>query len=155
MNYHLFLVPDILAHSPRECNSHIFNCCGFVELKLEGPALQPKPKASFISLAHDNSLSPDCVECMACSDNTVRAGLTSKFIDVPTLCEMLSYTPSSSKDRLFSPKLSQEDPYLSLYDPPIPDFTVMKMEVSRGHGGHLLWGMKNPGKGHNVDYTLG
>ncbi|XP_016066020.1 PREDICTED: mannose-6-phosphate isomerase isoform X2 [Miniopterus natalensis] len=74
-------------------------------------------------------LKGDCVECMACSDNTVRAGLTSKFIDVPTLCEMLSYTPSSSKDRLFSPKLSQEDPYLSLYDPPVPDFTVMKMEV--------------------------
>ncbi|XP_036311492.1 mannose-6-phosphate isomerase isoform X3 [Pipistrellus kuhlii] len=71
----------------------------------------------------------DCVECMACSDNTVRAGLTSKFIDVPTLCEMLSYTPSPSKDRLFPPKWSQEDPYLSLYAPPVPDFAVMKMEV--------------------------
>ncbi|XP_036204975.1 mannose-6-phosphate isomerase isoform X2 [Myotis myotis] len=74
-------------------------------------------------------LKGDCVECMACSDNTVRAGLTSKFIDVPTLCEMLSYTPSPSKDRLFPPKWSQEDPYLSLYAPPVPDFAVMKMEV--------------------------
>uniref|UniRef100_F6ZN44 Mannose-6-phosphate isomerase n=1 Tax=Equus caballus TaxID=9796 RepID=F6ZN44_HORSE len=71
----------------------------------------------------------DCVECMACSDNTVRAGLTPKFIDVPTLCEMLSYTSSPSKDRLFLPTRSQEDPYLSIYDPPVPDFTVMKMEV--------------------------
>lgn len=69
---------------------------------------------------------------MACSDNTVRAGLTSKFIDVPTLCEMLSYTPSPSKERLFPPTQSQEDPYLSIYDPPVPDFTVMKMQVSRG-----------------------
>uniref|UniRef100_A0A2K5DZ81 Mannose-6-phosphate isomerase n=1 Tax=Aotus nancymaae TaxID=37293 RepID=A0A2K5DZ81_AOTNA len=74
-------------------------------------------------------LKGDCVECMACSDNTVRAGLTPKFIDVPTLCEMLSYTPSSSKDRLFLPTRSQEDPYLSIYDPPVPDFTIMKMEV--------------------------
>ncbi|KAK1338588.1 hypothetical protein QTO34_019242 [Cnephaeus nilssonii] len=74
-------------------------------------------------------LKGDCVECMACSDNTVRAGLTSKFIDVPTLCEMLSYTSSPSKDRLFPPKRSQEDPYLSLYAPPVPDFAVMKMEV--------------------------
>jgi mannose-6-phosphate isomerase len=74
-------------------------------------------------------LKGDCVECMACSDNTVRAGLTPKFIDVPTLCEMLSYTPSPSKDRLFPPTKSQEDPYLSIYDPPVPDFTVMKMEV--------------------------
>ncbi|XP_006163105.2 mannose-6-phosphate isomerase [Tupaia chinensis] len=74
-------------------------------------------------------LKGDCVECMACSDNTVRAGLTPKFIDVPTLCEMLSYTPSPSKDRLFLPAWSQEDPYLSIYDPPVPDFTVLKMEV--------------------------
>ncbi|XP_053451986.1 mannose-6-phosphate isomerase isoform X3 [Nycticebus coucang] len=71
----------------------------------------------------------DCVECMACSDNTVRAGLTPKFIDVPTLCEMLNYTPSASKDRIFLPTRSQEDPYLSIYDPPVPDFTIMKMEV--------------------------
>ncbi|XP_063099418.1 mannose-6-phosphate isomerase isoform X5 [Cavia porcellus] len=74
-------------------------------------------------------LEGDCVECMACSDNTVRAGLTPKFIDVPTLCDMLSYTPSPSKDRLFPPSQSQEDPYLFIYDPPVPDFTVMKMEV--------------------------
>ncbi|XP_008586779.1 PREDICTED: mannose-6-phosphate isomerase [Galeopterus variegatus] len=72
-------------------------------------------------------LKGDCVECMACSDNTVRAGLTPKFIDVPTLCEMLSYTPS--KHRLFLPTQSQEDPYLFIYDPPVPDFTIMKMEV--------------------------
>ncbi|XP_012785138.2 mannose-6-phosphate isomerase [Ochotona princeps] len=74
-------------------------------------------------------LKGDCVECMACSDNTVRAGLTPKFIDVPTLCQMLSYSPSPSRDRLFAPTRSQEDPYLSIYDPPVPDFTVMKMEV--------------------------
>ncbi|XP_057579332.1 mannose-6-phosphate isomerase isoform X1 [Hippopotamus amphibius kiboko] len=76
-------------------------------------------------------LKGDCVECMACSDNTVRAGLTPKFIDVPTLCEMLSYTPSPSQDRLFPPARSQEDPYLSIYDPPVPDFTVMKMEAPK------------------------
>ncbi|XP_021063050.1 mannose-6-phosphate isomerase [Mus pahari] len=74
-------------------------------------------------------LKGDCVECMACSDNTVRAGLTPKFIDVSTLCEMLNYTPSPSSNRLFAPAQSQDDPYLSIYDPPVPDFTVMKMEV--------------------------
>lgn len=92
---------------------------------------------------------------MACSDNTVRAGLTPKFIDVPTLCEMLSYIPS--KDRLFLPTRSLEDPYLSIYDPPVPDFTVMRMEVSGGGGGCgggcLSYGRKKPGKGHNVEYT--
>ena len=37
-------------------------------------------------------LSGDCVEVMACSDNVVRAGLTPKLRDVPTLCSMLAYT---------------------------------------------------------------
>mmetsp|Transcript_43168 Transcript_43168/g.92077 ORF Transcript_43168/g.92077 Transcript_43168/m.92077 type:complete len:553 (-) Transcript_43168:39-1697(-) len=37
-------------------------------------------------------LSGDIVECMACSDNVVRGGLTSKFKDIEVLCEMLRYT---------------------------------------------------------------
>lgn len=37
-------------------------------------------------------LDGDCVEIMACSDNVVRAGLTPKLRDVPTLCSMLTYT---------------------------------------------------------------
>ncbi|OVE80200.1 mannose-6-phosphate isomerase, class I [bacterium J17] len=36
-------------------------------------------------------ISGDLFECMANSDNVVRAGLTSKFVDVKTLAEMLSY----------------------------------------------------------------
>lgn len=36
-------------------------------------------------------ISGDCVECMALSDNTVRAGLTPKHRDVETLCTMLHY----------------------------------------------------------------
>lgn len=78
--------------------------------------------------------SPDCVECMACSDNTVRAGLTPKFLDVPTLCAMLSYTPGPGRDRLFAPTQSPQDPCLAVFDPPVPDFTVMKVEVSRACG---------------------
>jgi mannose-6-phosphate isomerase len=36
-------------------------------------------------------LSGDCIECMAASDNVVRAGLTPKFRDVSVLVEMLTY----------------------------------------------------------------
>jgi mannose-6-phosphate isomerase len=36
-------------------------------------------------------LSGDCLECMALSDNTVRAGLTPKHKDVDTLISMLHY----------------------------------------------------------------
>jgi len=33
----------------------------------------------------------DCIECMATSDNVVRAGLTPKLRDIQTLCSMLTY----------------------------------------------------------------
>lgn len=36
-------------------------------------------------------LEGDCIECMATSDNVVRAGLTPKERDVETLCSMLTY----------------------------------------------------------------
>ena len=36
-------------------------------------------------------ISGECVECMALSDNVVRAGLTPKFKDRETLCNMLVY----------------------------------------------------------------
>ncbi|NWW48513.1 MPI isomerase, partial [Pedionomus torquatus] len=74
-------------------------------------------------------LQGDCVECMACSDNTVRAGLTPKFIDVLTLCEMLNYTPAPSSSKIFTATQSQLDPSIYLYDPPVPDFTIMKIEI--------------------------
>ncbi|KFW90477.1 Mannose-6-phosphate isomerase, partial [Phalacrocorax carbo] len=71
----------------------------------------------------------DCVECMACSDNTVRAGLTPKFIDVLTLCEMLNYTPAPSSSKIFPATQSQLDPSVYLYDPPVPDFAIMRIEI--------------------------
>jgi mannose-6-phosphate isomerase len=36
-------------------------------------------------------ISGECVECMALSDNVVRAGLTPKLKDCETLCKMLAY----------------------------------------------------------------
>lgn len=39
----------------------------------------------------------DCVEIMALSDNVVRAGLTPKFKDVRTLCDMLHYRSAGSE----------------------------------------------------------
>ncbi|MGH0150178.1 UNVERIFIED_CONTAM: hypothetical protein FKN15_022376 [Acipenser sinensis] len=71
----------------------------------------------------------DCIECMACSDNTVRAGLTPKYIDVNTLCEMLSYTPAPASSKIFPVSRDPCDPFLFMYDPPVPDFTVMKIQV--------------------------
>ncbi|XP_034031822.1 mannose-6-phosphate isomerase [Thalassophryne amazonica] len=71
----------------------------------------------------------DCIECMACSDNTVRAGLTPKYIDIGTLCEMLNYSPAPTSAKLFPVVQDSSDPCVSLYDPPVHDFTVMRIEV--------------------------
>ncbi|XP_026222165.1 mannose-6-phosphate isomerase [Anabas testudineus] len=71
----------------------------------------------------------DCIECMACSDNTVRAGLTPKYIDVNTLCEMLNYNPASASSKIFPCVQDASDPCVTLYDPPVPDFTVMRIQI--------------------------
>lgn len=68
---------------------------------------------------------------MACSDNTVRAGLTPKYIDVNTLCEMLNYTPAPAASKLFPYVQDGSDPHVHLYDPAVPDFSVLRIEVSR------------------------
>uniref|UniRef100_A0A6M2DFI1 mannose-6-phosphate isomerase n=1 Tax=Xenopsylla cheopis TaxID=163159 RepID=A0A6M2DFI1_XENCH len=72
----------------------------------------------------------DCVECMACSDNVIRAGLTPKFKDVDTLIKTLDYAGYEAKDLLFKPK--QVNKYIQIYQPPVPDFSVAKILVPAG-----------------------
>lgn len=59
--------------------------------------LELKPGDSFFMGPNEPHayLSGDCIECMALSDNVVRAGLTPKFKDVDTLCKMLHYRNGS------------------------------------------------------------
>lgn len=42
---------------------------------------------------------------MACSDNTIRAGLTPKYKDLETLCECLTYCTKSAKNCLVNSSL--------------------------------------------------
>jgi mannose-6-phosphate isomerase len=81
-------------------------------------------------------LSGDCIECMACSDNVVRAGLTPKLIDVPTLCEMLIYACGAPEAMKFAP-VKESDNCL-LYNPQVPDFAVAKIGVFPSDGDVLL-----------------
>lgn len=74
-------------------------------------------------------LDGNCIECMACSDNVVRAGLTPKLIDVDTLVGMLEYVPSSATERKFKPKIDNFDKYVKeIYSPPVWDFAVTKYQ---------------------------
>ena len=74
-------------------------------------------------------LSGDCVECMACSDNVVRAGLTPKLIDVEVLCSMLHYKCTEGSQSVKFPCHS-EDLCSVLYEAPVPDFSVAKLLIN-------------------------
>ena len=79
-------------------------------------------------------LSGDCIECMACSDNVVRAGLTPKLIDVPTLCEMLIYQcPDDDKvEETFKFKAVPDSDNSAVYNAPVPDFSFSKLTAKKG-----------------------
>lgn len=69
----------------------------------------------------------DCIECMACSDNVVRAGLTPKYIDVKTLCSLLNFNGAPAESKLFCGV--KENSYTTLFRPPVPDFAVARIKV--------------------------
>ncbi|KAF2181976.1 mannose-6-phosphate isomeras-like protein [Zopfia rhizophila CBS 207.26] len=86
-------------------------------------------------------LSGDIIECMASSDNVVRAGFTPKFKDVSTLTTMLTYSYAPISEQKMAPV---DYPYATLsasayssnsssilYDPPIPEFAVVRTALNK------------------------
>ncbi|PIA14092.1 mannose-6-phosphate isomerase [Coemansia reversa NRRL 1564] len=69
----------------------------------------------------------DCIECMATSDNVVRAGLTPKLRDVPVLVDMLSYDYGTPDSKILRPIKSNSASLL--YDPPIEEFSVLQTNL--------------------------
>ena len=73
----------------------------------------------------------DIVECMATSDNVIRAGLTPKLRDVPNLLAGLTYNAAEPSRHLVKPATSpvSASSHTSLYDPPIPEFSVLRVTL--------------------------
>ncbi|TVY71425.1 Mannose-6-phosphate isomerase [Lachnellula suecica] len=86
-------------------------------------------------------LSGDIIECMAASDNVVRAGFTPKFKDIDTLVSMLTYSYAPIEEQKMEPvdypyATLNRDAYSSgssaiLYDPPIDEFSVVKTDLKK------------------------
>ncbi|KAJ6109294.1 hypothetical protein N7486_001528 [Penicillium sp. IBT 16267x] len=86
-------------------------------------------------------VSGDIIECMASSDNVVRAGFTPKFKDVDTLTKMLTYSYAPIEEQKLRPvdypyTVLNATAYSSassslLYDPPIEEFSVVKTDLNR------------------------
>ena len=71
-------------------------------------------------------ISGDCIECMANSDNVIRAGLTPKFRDVQVLTSMLDYKSINVSTKIIKPKKTKEgDLYLSGFE----EFDVLVVDV--------------------------
>ena len=71
-------------------------------------------------------ISGEILECMACSDNVVRAGLTPKLKDVDTLVSMLTYktvVPTITRGKKI-------DECTTLHAPPVADFSIEVIEIS-------------------------
>lgn len=73
---------------------------------------------------------------MATSDNVIRAGLTPKLRDVPNLVAGLTYLASDHKKHLVQPTpfsvSSEVSAFTTLYDPPIPEFAVLRVALPGG-----------------------
>lgn len=83
-------------------------------------------------------ISGDIIECMAASDNVVRAGFTPKFKDVDNLVSMLTYSYDPvEKQKMVAKSFdarSSGDGRAELYDPPIDEFTVLRTDLSQHKG---------------------
>ena len=73
-------------------------------------------------------VSGQLVECMAASDNVVRAGLTPKPRDTEVLCSSLTY--STGAPPVLSGEPLQE--FVTRFDPTFAEFEVAKVEVPSG-----------------------
>ena len=65
-------------------------------------------------------------------DNVVRAGLTPKLRDVPTLTSMLTYTSALPSSQLLPPIAYKSTLHTKLYDPPIDEFSVLLTDLKQG-----------------------
>lgn len=71
----------------------------------------------------------DIVECMAASDNVVRAGFTPKYKDISTLTSMLSYNSAPVDEQKMKHFKFKDCKYSNLYDPPIEEFSVVRTNL--------------------------
>ncbi|EPB77654.1 phosphomannose isomerase type I [Ancylostoma ceylanicum] len=90
---------------------------------------EPSNKLNDLIIRLDREYPGDCVECMACSDNTIRAGLTPKFKDIQTLCSNLTYAMSGP------PVFAHTEVAVGtqLYAPPVPEFAVQAVNAKATH----------------------
>ena len=111
-------------------------------------------RSLFTTCDADKIAPTDIIECMASSDNVVRAGFTPKFKDIPTLTSMLTYSYAPISEQKMSPvdypyvKLNttaySSSSVATLYDPPIEEFSVVKTDLNSKGSKATFEGIEGP-----------
>lgn len=147
--------PAELAALTRRLNGQFPNDIGlFVFFFLNFVKLSPG-EAMFLKADDIHAyISGDIIECMASSDNVVRAGFTPKFKDVDTLTQMLTYSYAPIEEQKLQPTdypyaVLNATAYSSassamLYDPPIDEFSVVKSDLRRSGAKVTFDGISGP-----------
>ncbi|ODM16698.1 Mannose-6-phosphate isomerase [Aspergillus cristatus] len=147
--------PTELAAIIRRLNGQFPNDIGlFVFFFLNFVTMEPG-EAMFLKADDIHAyISGDIIECMASSDNVVRAGFTPKFKDVETLTNMLTYSYAPIEEQKLEPvdypyAVLNVPAYSSgssclLYDPPIEEFSVVKTDLNRTGAKATFDGLAGP-----------
>ncbi|EPS99550.1 hypothetical protein FOMPIDRAFT_1030878 [Fomitopsis schrenkii] len=88
-------------------------------------------KAIFLPAGEPHAyISGDIIECMATSHNVIRAGRTAKLRDIPNLVLGLTCSAGDASRLMVKPAAAfNSAKYTALYDPPIPEFSVLQALV--------------------------
>lgn len=126
-----------LARVFEHCNHHFPNDIGVLSIFFFNIVRMSPGQAIFLGANIPHAyLSGDCMECMACSDNVIRAGLTPKFKDVDTLLSMIDFQ-SKTSDMIFFQPLAHGT-YSKLFKPPVKDFAVVEIDVPCGVNEYVI-----------------
>lgn len=72
------------------------------------------------------------MECMATSDNVIRAGLTPKLRDVPNLVSSLTYEAGDASKHRVKAVPFESCSCTQMFDPPTAEFSVLYTELGLG-----------------------
>ena len=138
-------LPELVVRLNRQFPKDVGSFCGC--LMLNHCKLQPG-QALFLEAKDPHAyICGDIIECMAASDNVVRAGFTPKFKDVKNLVEMLTYRYDPVEKQVMSAEefpRAGGDGATIMYNPPIAEFSVLETTFKNKTGKATVEGLKGP-----------
>ena len=81
-------------------------------------------------------LSGECIECVSCSNNTIRAGLTTKFVDRHNLVQVLNYRMADPSFYYVHPQPLPKHPHVKEFAPDCRDFTLHSLDICPAQMAH-------------------